>query len=298
LPATSRLSIHTRAARRLGDLLESALGDDVAFEQTVSILDQGRPAGDLAPLVAAGTYDMCYMSTIGFVKDFPILRLFDAPFVIADRDRVWRELDGAFGDAIRSRFAAITPFRVLGFWDNGFRQISNRVRPIRSPDDCRGLSIRTQINDDIVAAFRLIGFEPRPVDIKVAVEELTAGRIDAQENPLTSINAFGIQKLHRHVTLTGHVFGVALLVCNAARYASWPQPFRDALHDAADAATAHQRALAAEQDSTLRGAFEDDGVTFVDLTEAERTAFAGAVAPLIERMTTAFDPALLARLRG
>ena len=292
------VSIHTKAGRRFGERLTDALGDAVTFEQTVSILDQGRPAGDLAPLVAEGTYDCCYMSTIRFATDVPALRLFDTPFLIADRKAAYRELDGAFGDTLKAAVAAKTPFRVLGFWDNGFRQISNRVRPIHSPQDCRGLSIRTQMNDDIVEAFGLIGFTPRPTDISVAIEELTAGRIDGQENPLTSINAFGIQKLHKHITLTGHIFGVALLVANAERYASWPEEIRAAVDAAAADATAYQRELAAEQDVTLRTALEAEGVDFVDLTDAERQAFADAVAPLSARLTAAFDPELLNRLRG
>ena len=291
-------SIHTRSAAYLGELLGAECGAGFAFEQTVSILEQGRQANDLAPLVADGTYDMCYLATVRFAREVPALALFDAPFVIGDRDRVWRELDGAFGDAIRAEFAARTPWRVLGFWDNGFRQISNRVRPLRMPADCAGLSIRTQPADDIVETFRRIGFEPRPIDISEAVRELTAGRIDAQENPLTSINAFGIQKLHKHITLTGHIFGVALLLANAARYESWPADFRDRLHAAIGEATRRQRAMAVEQDRTLRGAFEADGVAFVDLTDSERAAFAAAAAPVTARLTAGVDPVLLARLRG
>lgn len=291
-------SIHTKAARRFGELLDNALGDGVRFEQTVSILDLGRPAGDLAPLVADGSYDLCYMSTIRFARDVVALSLFDTPFLVGDRAAVWRELDGGFGDAIRAAFADRTPLRVLGFWDNGFRQISNRVRPLRTPADCRGLSIRTQMNDDIVAAFRMIGFEPRPTDISVAIEELKAGRIDAQENPLTSINAFGIQRIHKHITLTGHIFGVALLVANAARYAGWPPRVRAALDAAAAEATAYQRQLAAGQDAALRSTFEAEGVAFVNLDGSERAAFADAVAPLTARMTGEFDAGLIARLRG
>lgn len=291
-------SIHTRAAAELGAFLSRQAGDDFTFEQTVSILDEGRPAGDLSPLVADGTYSMCYLSTVRFARDVPALRLFDAPFVIGDRARAFHELDGAFGDAIKSTFAAQTPFRVLAFWDNGFRQISNAVRPIRSPADCAGLSIRTQPNEDIVEAFRCIGFDARPTDISAAIRELTAGRIDGQENPLTSINAFGIQRLHKHITLTGHIFGVALLLCNAAHYESWPPAFRALLHDAVAEATRRQRAMAVEQDQTLRADFEAEGVEFVSLSEAERAAFAAAAAPVTARLTAGVDADLLARLRG
>jgi C4-dicarboxylate-binding protein DctP len=290
-------SIHTQAVRRLGEIMTRTAGDGFAFEQTVSILDLGHKAGDLAPLVADGAYAMCYMSTIRFVADVPALGLFDAPFVIADRERVWRALDGAFGDALKAAFAARTPYRLLGFWDNGFRQISNRVRPIRTPADCRGLTIRTQINDDIVEMFRRIGFEPVPIDISEAVPALREGRIDAQENPLTSINAFGIQRIHRHVTLTGHIFGVALVLCNAAQYESWPAPFRTLLHDAVGEASRYQRALAAEQDDTLTASFAAEGVEFVHLTDSERSAFVEAARPVTDRLTAAVDAGLLKRLR-
>ncbi|MEK9662296.1 MAG: TRAP transporter substrate-binding protein DctP, partial [Alphaproteobacteria bacterium] len=190
-------SIHTRAARRFGELLDETLGDGIDFRQTVSILDEGRPAGDLAPLVADGTYSMCYLSTIRFARHVPALSLFDAPFLIGERGRVWRALEGRFGAEIKAAFAKDTPSRVLGFWDNGFRQISNRVRPLSTPADCAGLSIRVQQTEDIVETFERIGFDVHSIDISEAVRSLEAGRIDAQENPLTSINAFGIQRFHK-----------------------------------------------------------------------------------------------------
>ena len=108
-------SIHTKAAALLGEALTQTAGDDFSFEQTVSILDLGHPAGDLAPLVADGTYDMCYLWPIRFVCGVPALSLFDTPFLIGDRDRVWAELDGAYECIMCASCSTACP----SYWWNG-----------------------------------------------------------------------------------------------------------------------------------------------------------------------------------
>jgi TRAP-type C4-dicarboxylate transport system substrate-binding protein len=169
-----------------------------------------------------------------------------------------------------------TGFRVLAFWDNGVRHISNRVRPIRKPADCAGLRIRTLDNAMHQAYFRRVGFEPVFLDVKDLPRAVADGRVDAQENPLTNIVNFELHRHHRHVSLTGHLFGVALLLVNRGRFDSWPVEFRAALRDAAAAATAAQRSEAIREDDVCFDLLRADGVAIVPPDAIDRAGFAAA----------------------
>ena len=143
---------------------------------------------------------------------------------------------------------------MLGFWDNGLRNISNRLRPIRMPEDCKGIRIRTLPSEGYHAAFRALGMEPVTIDIRDFVEAIASETVDAQENPLTNMRQFGLQAYHRHVTMTAHFHGIALLLCNAKMLGTCAPEFREALARAASQATQAQWdfATADERESRLR----------------------------------------------
>src|SRR5438477_3225798 len=244
-------SIHNRAAERFGERLTQALGECVGFELIGSILKLGRPSGDLVPMVERGELSFCYMSTVRFSLAAPELQLLELPFVVTDRGVAFRALDGEYGERARRELNAKTAYRLLEYWDNGFRHLTNRVRPIRVPDDCRGIRIRTQTSELHGEVFRALGFEPIASDIKEFVEQIGGDRFQAQDNPLTNIFNFGVHRHHRYITLSGHFWGASALVCNAAHYQSWPAAVRAAVDAAAREATVYQRRLAAAEDGEI-----------------------------------------------
>jgi len=289
-------SIHNRAAARFGELLREGLGERVAFELIGSIVKLGRPAADLVPMVERGELSFCYMSTVRFSRAAPELQLLELPFVVSDRGVAFRALDGEYGEAARRQVGAKTACRLLAYWDNGFRHLTNRARPIRSPDDCRGLRIRTQTSALHGEVFRALGFEPIASDIKEFVEQIGGDRFEAHDNPLTNIYNFGVHRHHRYITLSGHFWGASALVCNAAHYAGWPVDVRAAVDAAARDATAYQRQLAAAEDAEImtRLAGEDNEV--IRLTGNERDAFVRAVEPVLEKYRRQLGPTLFAYL--
>lgn len=291
-------SVHNRAAARFGELLGQKLGDRIHFELIESVLKLGRKSGDLVPMVERGELAFCYMSTVRFSKAAPALRLLELPFVVKDRRTVFEALDGDFGKQAARAIEDRTPCRVLGFWDNGFRHLSNRVRPIRKPEDCRGLRIRTQMSDLHGETFRALGFEPIQADVKDFVEQIGGERFEAQDNPLTNIYNFGVLQFHRYITLSGHFWGASAFVCNAAHYRGWPRDLQAAVDAAAPEATAYQRQLAAREDAEIMARLDPAKNEVITLTAAEREAFVRAVEPVLERHRKELDPKLFEYLES
>jgi len=289
-------SIHNQAAGRFGELLKKSLGDRIRFELIGSILKIGRGSGELVPMVESGELTFCYMSTVRFSKAAPELQLLELPFVVKDRATVFKALDGELGETARRKIDSGTKCRLLGYWDNGFRYLSNRVHPIRKPEDCRGIRIRTQMSDLHGEVFRALGFEPIKSDIKEFVEQVGGDRFQAQDNPLTNIYNFGVHNHHRYITLTAHFWGSSAFVCNAAQYLGWPKDVQDAVTAAAKEATACQRQLAAVEDAEIMKKLDPAKNEVIDLTDAERGAFRKAVQPVLDKYRERLGPKLFAYL--
>jgi TRAP-type C4-dicarboxylate transport system substrate-binding protein len=289
-------SIHNQAAGRFGELLVKKLGDRIRFELIGSVLKLGRGSGELVPMVESGELSFCYMSTVRFSKAAPELQILELPFVVKGRATVFRALDGEFGEGARNKIDQNMKCRLLGYWDNGFRHLSTRVRPIRKPEDCRGIRIRTQSSELHGEVFRTLGFEPLPMDIKEFIEQIGGDRFQAQDNPLTNIYHFGVHHHHRFITLSSHFWGASAFVCNAEQYRNWPRDVQAAVDAAATEATAYQRQLAAAEDAAMLKKFDPAKNDLIQLTDAERSAFMQAVQPVLDKYRKQLGDKLFAYL--
>lgn len=290
-------SIHNRAATYFAQQLRARLGTRFQFELIGSVLKLGRLSGELPQMVERDALTFCYLATIRFSKWVPEFKIFDLPFVVRDRATAHRALAGPLGQRFKQQMDRHSPFKLLGIWDNGFRHISNKVRPICSPADCQGLRIRIQMSELIAESLAALGCAPIPEDIKVFFEQIGGDRFDGQENPLTNIYNFGVHKYHRYITLTGHIYGASLMLCSAERYRSWPQDVRDAVDGAAREATDYQHQLAAAEDAEMMAKFDPAQNEIITLTPAEHAAFVAAAQPVLDKHRGELDPKLFEYLR-
>ncbi len=274
-------SAHGDGLRTFKETVERATGGEVEVEVTWNIMDQGRPNTDLFELVEVGEMFMCYFSSSYLGDRVPELNVLETPFLFIDLAAAHRALDGELGQALARAVRATTGFEVLGFWDNGFRHMTNRLRPIRAPEDCRGMTVRLQPNSIHEELIRSWGATPVAVELSAGIQMISRLEVDAQENPLANTVAYGVDQVHRHVTMTGHLYGARGLFSHRPTWDDFEPDLRDVVSQAARSAVDVQRRAAAAMESTLRARLEDDGVEFVDLTEKERSVFVETSAPAI-----------------
>jgi len=287
-------SVHTRGARVFCDALARIAGDAVEVEFLQNIVESGHKASDLLSMAESGELDGCYFSSSYLAARVPELALFDQHFTVPNRRQAYGVLDGSLGRRLAEEVAAKTGFSVLGYWDNGLRQISSVGTPMRRPCDCAGLKLRTLASDDHQRVFRALGFEPMAIDVRDLPEAVATGRVDAQENPLTNIYNFDLHKTHRVITLTGHLLGVALVLFNRQTVESWPPDVRAAVEAAVTEATVAQRRFAEEDDEICAKALIGDGVELIELSEAERAAFENATRDEVQKTRQRFSADLIA----
>lgn len=282
--------------RALGAALSGPAAPTFSLAEDITV--DGSPATELLRRVESGALDLCYFASSYLASRVPALLAFDIPFAFADRAAAYRALDGALGRLVAARVAACTGFTVLALWDNGFRHLSNRLRPIAGPEDCRDMSIRTLDNRLHQDVFRSFGFDPVTIDVRDLAAAVREKRVDAQENPLTNTVNFGLHRTHRYHSLTGHLFGVALLLANRAWYAGLPDNARAEIDRAVLTATTAQRQYAQAEDARCLAALAAEGAEVLPPDRLQLDAFREAAASVREGALHGLDPDIRAALEA
>ncbi|MDO9438064.1 TRAP transporter substrate-binding protein [Hydrogenophaga sp.] len=277
----------TKLARRLDG---GTVGTPHLLPDVTSL---GESAGSLFASLEKGERHIGYMASGYLSARVPELAVLDLPFTVQDRQAALAALDGEAGVFLRDAVARQTGYHVLAFWDNGFRHISNAVRPITKPEDCQGLVIRTLDSDLYRRALSALGFTAITTDVKDLVRVLQDGTVDAQENPLTNLLTFELWKHHPHVSLTGHFFGVLLLVCPRSWFERLDAAQRAELQQAVDEATALQRASAAEQDASALTRLRSHGVHIAGMEDLDMARLQQATAGVRQQSLSQLPPALV-----
>ncbi len=233
----------------------------ISMEQDVT--GKGETARSLFTSIDCGVRQLGYMASGYLAAQVPELALLDLPFAIQDRQAALDNLDGPVGQWLSACIERRTGYKMLGYWDNGFRHVSNNQRPILSAADCIGLRIRTLDSETYRQSLASLGFLPQSIDVKDFVQALKAGSVDAQENPLANFALFSVGKYHAHLSLSAHFFGVLLLICHRHWFDALPEKQQADLQDAARHATRHQRLLAAAEDAITLQALQKRGISVV-----------------------------------
>jgi TRAP-type transport system periplasmic protein len=269
-------SVHTRGLHALRESVAHRSDGALGIKVTDSIVSQGRKAADVLTMVESGELGGCYFASSYLAARVPALGVFDEPFQAGAREVVFSRLDGNQGTALAEQVATATGYSVLGWWDNGIRHISNRVRPIRTPVDCVGLRLRTLDNARHQDAFRRLGFQPMFVDVADLAQAVADRTVDAQENPLTNMINFGVQAHHAHVSMTGHLLGIAVFLMNRARLDALPESLRRALIACSQECEQFQRQSAVAEDAECCRLLSDAGVSIVEAGDIDLAAFRSA----------------------
>jgi TRAP-type transport system periplasmic protein len=189
-------------------------------------------------------------------------------------------MDGALGERLAKAIERETNYRILGWFENGFRHISNRVRTVRMPDDLKGLTIRVLPSKIQARTFELLGATPKIMDLTEAIAAVTKGEVDAQENPLTNTVTYGVHKFHRYHTISNHFYISRPIFLHRPSFDGWPDDLKAAMRRAITDAVAFQRGLHEREEEEAQRAIEAQGCEIVELDAAQHKAFAAAVQPI------------------
>jgi TRAP-type transport system periplasmic protein len=294
-PSTTGFS---RALKFIGDRLEAEFGDQVAVKYVWNIMDFGYRAEDILWLVEHGLLTLGYQSSSYLTDRVPELGFVDLPFLFAARDHARAAMDGTLGDYLARKTEEQVNYRILGYFENGFRHLSNRLRAVHRPADLAGMRIRVLPSKVQARTFELLGAIPLRWDLTEAIEAIVAGTIDAQENPFANTVTYGVHKFHRFHTITNHFYISRPIFLHRTAFDAWPRELQDAMRRAVKDAIDYQRHLAIEEDKTARKAILDQGCEITELKPDEHREFVAAVKPLHDEAQQTYGDNLFSLLRA
>jgi TRAP-type C4-dicarboxylate transport system substrate-binding protein len=292
-PPTTSFS---RALKLIGDTLVAEFGDRVSVYYVWNIMDFGYRAEEILTLVEDGVLTLGYQSSSYLTDRVSELGFVDLPFLFDRRDQARHAIDGALGNYLAAKIEARVNYRILGFFENGFRHISNRLRRVRLPYDLGGMRIRVLPSAVQAKTFELLGAIPLRCDLTEAIAAIKAGTIDAQENPFANTVTYGVHNFHHFHTVTNHFYISRPIFLHRPAFDAWPTDLQRAMRDAVKRAIAFQRELAIEEDGAARAAIEAAGCEITELTAYENAQFRAAVAPLLKEARDAYGSDVFAMI--
>lgn len=204
--------------------------------------------------------------------------LFEMPYLIKDRDHMKRVID----EVIEPELYPLVEeegYKVLAVWENGFRQITNNVRPINTPEDLDGLKLRTPKGKWRVRMFEEYGANPSPMALSEVFTALQTGTMDGQENPLVQIYSQKFQEVQDYLSMTNHVYTPAYVVVSSSHWEALPEEVRSVLEETAQEVQDFVYETAARQDEELLGEMEAAGM---QINQADQQAFIDASGPIYD----------------
>ena len=285
-PSTTSFS---RGLDFIGDRLESRFGSGVETRYIYNIYDVGYSGGgDLRWLVDSGVLTLAYSTMSTGIPELEVAAL---PFIFPDTTTARAAMDGPLGQAAINTIEAETNYRILGFFENGFRHISNDVRPIHTPADLKGLSIR--LLGVQARTFELLGAIPRMMNLAAAIPLLADGSIDGQENPFENTVSYKPYLYQRYHTATFHSYLSRPIYIHRPTFDAWPQDWQDEMRAAVREAVIYQRGLHDQAEIDSQVTIREAGGEIVDLTPAQRAEFVAAIAPIYADAQTRYNRELL-----
>ena len=278
----------SRALKFIGDKLQAEFGDGVAIDYVWNIMDHGHKAEDILTLVENGDITLGYQSSSYLTDRVPELGFVDLPFLFSSNAQARAAMDGELGAYLARKTEERIGYRILGWFENGFRHISNRLRPVHLPADLTGMRIRVLPSEIHRRTFELLGAIAMRMDLTEAIAMIKAGTLDAQENPLANTVTYGVHKFHKFHTLTYHFYISRPVFLHRASFDAWPEELKRAMAKAVTEAVAFQRGLAVEENEASRKIIEEAGCEIAELSAGEHDAFVAAVQPLLAEARQSF----------
>lgn len=274
----------TLGARKFAELAEKKSAGRIR----IAVYPGGGLGSDqqMQSALRGGTQEFTVPSTAtlaNVVKEFGVIGL---PFAFASERQADAVLDGPFGQSLLARLPD-KGLVGLAFWENGFRNLTNSRRPVRTADDIAGLKVRTMQNPLYIDLFNGLGANAVPMAVTELFPALEQRAVDAQENPFTVIHAQKFYDVQKYLSTTAHAYDALVLIASKKFWDSLSPADQATLRAAAAEATAYERQASRELNGRLRAELVKLGMQVDDVSDAERQKMRDKLQPVIAKHSAA-----------
>ncbi len=236
----------------------------------VTIFPQGQ-------LGRSGIIDIVMTGLNNLTGLVPDAGAFELPFMFPNRELAYKVLDGEVGQGVSAQFTQ-HGLKMLGYPENGYRNMTNNRGPIRVPADVSGLNMRVNNSKALNDMFATLGANPTQLPVAELYTALETGVVDAQDHPIGIVLSFKFNEVQKYLSLTQHAYSALALAINDAKFNGMTADEQKVVLDVAAEAIAMQRKLAQEKEASMIAELKAAGMEVN--TDVDAAAFQAAVKPV------------------
>jgi tripartite ATP-independent transporter DctP family solute receptor len=284
---------HGLGAQKFADLVAEKSGG----KMKVRTFGSGQLGGDAQVIssLQGGTVEMTMVSPgllVGLVKEFGIL---DLPFLFNGYKEVDAVLDGPIGKNLLEKLPE-KGLIGLGYWDHGFRNVTNSRRPVAKMEDIQGLKIRVLQIPLFIETFNTLGANAIPMPFPELYTAMEQRAIDGQENPFASIETSKFYEVQKFASTTQHVYNPLVTIFSKRIWDQLSPEERKIVQDAANEAGAFERQVSREMNEKSKENLKSKGMTVTEITPEERARMREKVSAVTEKFTKQFGEDLVKQM--
>ncbi|HEX2255898.1 MAG TPA: TRAP transporter substrate-binding protein [Afifellaceae bacterium] len=233
---------------------------------------------ELLQKLRLGTAELALPSTV-MSSVVPRFGMFEMPYLVKNREHMKRIEEEVVWPSLAPA-AEEAGYKVIAVWENGFRHITNNVRPINTPEDLSGVKLRTPSGEWRVKMFQAYGANPTPMSFSEVFTALQTGVMDGQENPFAQIYSAKFHEVQDYLSLTGHVYTPAYVLAGKNKWESLPEEVRQILEETAKETQDFVYETAERFETELLEKIQQE--SDIEINEADKDAFIAASASIYE----------------
>ncbi|MDX5378962.1 MAG: TRAP transporter substrate-binding protein [Halomonas sp.] len=308
---------HGSHTLRMGIGLAESSPQYLSVQYFADILDQrteGRISVDIFPnsqlgddvqmmeMLQTGSLDMTYPSSSPATTYVEELAVFDLPFLLPNRDAAVAVMQSDTAQEMLDAFDG-SGIKALAFSENGYRQLSNSVRAVETPEDVGGmdvggLTIRTMENPVHLSIWETLGANPTPMAFGELFSAMEQGVVDGQENPWSTILTSNFHEVQDYGSETRHVYTPFILMISERTWDRLAPEYQELVQEAARQSAQYEIQLATEYDDWSREQLEEKGMQITRLDDEQIAAFQEAVQPVYDEWAPKIGEDLIAEIQG
>lgn len=238
----------------------------------------------------AGTQEMqspATTSLVGIVKDYGLI---DFPFIVSTSQQADALLDGPLGTALLAKLPE-KGLVGLGYWDLGFRNVTNSRRPITKGEDLDGIKIRVIPNPVYLETFKAFNANPVPMSFSELYTALETRTVDGQENPFSVILSNKFYEVQKYLSVTNHTYSTNIILVSKKFWDGLSAEEQKILQDAANEARDYQRKVSREQAQSAINDLKAKGIQVNEIAPDELAKMRQKTQPIAQKFSAEYDPA-------
>ncbi|MCL6610611.1 MAG: TRAP transporter substrate-binding protein [Peptococcaceae bacterium] len=276
--------MYSQGAQRFADLIKERTNGRI--EITVYPDGQlGKGERELLEALQQGTVDL-YVGSTGPVGGFsPSMLIVDIPFLFRDYNHVDKVLDGPIGRQLLDDLEKAN-LKGLAFWENGFRNLTNSKKPVKTPGDASGLKIRTMENKVHITAWKEVGVIATPMAWAEVYGALQQKVVDGQENPVAVVHSSKLYEVQKYLSMTQHVYSPAPIIMSLKKWQALSKEDQDLFMKTALEVAPWQRKLGRDNEQKMLAELEQKGM--VVIKDIDKAAWQKAMQPAFDEFSKQF----------